>query len=191
MAEQRPIVYFQRLMGNYDRQVAEIMKAKREYLVFADEASDEVAPVIEREPVLVEVLTPKPVPTQLKPKPIVELNAPLEEEELMAEIATVPEPTPVDEAVEQNVVQEKTTVVEPIVMTPKSTTVQDAKTTEERKDASVEATSTSLSEPVVNVPEKKVEKETPKPKPMTGLGLNLDSIFNEEFSAEQTGYFGK
>lgn len=191
MAEQRPIVYFQRLMGNYDRQVAEIMKAKREYLVFADEESDEVAPMIEREPVLVEVLTPKPVPTQLKPKPIVELNAPLEEEELMAEVATVSEPTSVDEAVEQSVVQEKATVVEPIVMTPKSTTVQDEKTNEERQDVSVEATSTSLSEPVVNVPEKKVEKETAKPKPMTGLGLNLDSIFNEEFSAEQTGYFGK
>lgn len=178
MAEQRPIVYFQRLMGNYDRQVAEIMKAKREYLIFADEEEVLEPATVEREPVMVEVLTPKPVPTQLKPKPIVELNAPLEERELesvedpqeepeMAPTVVEPEPTPIVQPAE---------VVTPIVMTPKAST-------------EVKAVSTSMPEP--KVAEKKVEEEAPKTKPMTGLGLNLDSIFNEEFSAEQTGYFGK
>lgn len=178
MAEQRPIVYFQRLMGNYDRQVAEIMKAKREYLVFAEDESEAAAHLIEREPVTVEVLTPKPVLTQAKTKKIVELNAPLEDQELFV---TEPE-------IETPVVAEVTTPerppVEPVVMTPNTPLVEETPVTPEPV---VET------ETVEAVPEKEpvVEEPKTKAKPMTGLGLNLDSIFNEEFSAEQTGYFGK
>ncbi|AIG65435.1 hypothetical protein ACRHK7_06975 [Weissella tructae] len=172
MAEQRPIVYFQRLMGNYDRQVAEIMKAKREYLVFADdEEIIEEAPVVMSEPVIVEVLVPKQMATPFKTPTIVELNAPLDEAEVLDTEMSVTEA----EDMHQDMMEQP--VVEPIVMTPTHH--------EEPK-----AVSTSMPEATPKVEEKKVE-ETPKAKPMTGLGLNLDSIFNEEFSAEQTGYFGK
>lgn len=168
MAEQRPIVYFQRLMGNYDRQVAEIMKAKREYLVFAeDEEIIEDAPVMTREPVVVEVLVPKPMATPFKTPTVVELNAPLDEHEVSEPVSSI------DEAVVMNQDMLEQPSVEPEV----KTTVSH----EEPK-----AVSTSMPEVAP-----KVEEEKPKTKPMTGLGLNLDSIFNEEFSAEQTGYFGK
>ena len=183
MAEQRPIVYFQRLMGNYDRQVAEIMKAKREYLVFAED--EVIVPVVkvEREPVKVEVLTPTPVPTQLKPKKIVELNAPLNDKELVVQAV---EEQPVDQPVIDisNLVHPKEQVQEAEVVV-----TQVEKAPEE--PVAVKAVSSTMPEPEPKVVEKKAVEETPKPKPMTGLGLNLDSIFNEEFSAEQTGYFGK
>lgn len=186
MAEQRPIVYFQRLMGNYDRQVAEIMKAKREYLVFAEEGSEVSVSLIEREPVTVEVLTPTPVPTQVKKK-IVELNAPLEEQELFV---TIPEP--IETPIVPEVMTPATPVVEPIVMTPKVPVVSESVVASEpeEKTAVEEVTEAPIEQPV---PEKAPEVAAPKSKakPMTGLGLNLDSIFNEEFSAEKTGYFGK
>jgi len=159
MAEQRPIVYFQRLMGNYDRQVAEIMKAKREYIVFADEDANDLPLIDKKQPVEVEVLMPTKAPASTHTKPIVELNAPLEERELVATQT-------VEEAMQQT-----------------STQTAPSETPSINDDAQVK------SEEVKEVEEP--AKEVTKAKPMTGLGLNLDSIFNEEFSAEKTGYFGK
>ena len=75
MADRRPIVFYERLMENYDEQVAHLMLAKTAYVMWADSSKDAVdvlaepaaepeeveMPVVSQpaEPVIVETLQPQ------------------------------------------------------------------------------------------------------------------------------------
>ena len=87
MADRRPIVFYERLMENYDEQVAHLMLAKTAYVMWADSSEDAVdvlaepaaepeevqMPVVSQpaEPVIVETLQPQVETVTVPDKPVV------------------------------------------------------------------------------------------------------------------------
>lgn len=80
MADRRPIVFYERLMENYDEQVAHLMLAKTAYVMWADSSEDAVdvlaEPAVEpevaepTEPIIVETLQPQVVKVAVPTKPV-------------------------------------------------------------------------------------------------------------------------
>lgn len=86
MADRRPIVFYERLMENYDEQVAHLMLAKTAYVMWADSSEDAVdvlaepaaeheeveMPVVSQpaEPVIVETLQPQVETVTVPDKPV-------------------------------------------------------------------------------------------------------------------------
>lgn len=91
MADRRPIVFYERLMENYDEQVAHLMLAKTAYVMWADSSEDAVdvlaepavepeeveTPVISQpaEPVVVETLQPQAETATVPDKPVASVAA--------------------------------------------------------------------------------------------------------------------
>jgi len=86
MADRRPIVFYERLMENYDEQVAHLMLAKTAYVMWADSSEGAVdvladpaaepeeveMPVVSQpaEPVIVETLQPQVETVTVPDKPV-------------------------------------------------------------------------------------------------------------------------
>ena len=86
MADRRPIVFYERLMENYDDQVAHLMLAKTAYVMWADSSEDAVDVLAEpaaepeevempavsqpAEPVIVETLQPQVETVTVPDKPV-------------------------------------------------------------------------------------------------------------------------
>ena len=86
MADRRPIVFYERLMENYDEQVAHLMLAKTAYVMWADSSEDAVdvlaepaaepeeveMPVVSQpaEPVIVETVQPQVETATVPDKPV-------------------------------------------------------------------------------------------------------------------------